>query len=173
MVRNLLAAAVVLLLCCGCSCLEGLPALNANLAATSVSGLSSGGYFAVQMHVAYSSIMVGAGIFAGGPYNCAQGSSTEALTACMAGTPKPNVATYIDETLARASRGDVDGVEHLAGQQVFLFSGTLDTTVDPSVRRFPHVPHSFAFLRLSLRCPAPLSLPVVCLAPSLGLLWPS
>lgn len=124
----------LLLACCGCaSGQEGLPGLNANLAATSVSGLSSGGYFAVQMHVAYSSIMVGAGIFAGGPYNCAQGSSTEALTTCMAGTPKPNVATYIDETLERASQGDVDDVKNLEGQQVYLFSGTLDTTVDPTV----------------------------------------
>jgi poly(3-hydroxybutyrate) depolymerase len=35
-----------------------------------VSGLSSGGFMAVQMHVAYSSVFSGAGIFAGGPYYC-------------------------------------------------------------------------------------------------------
>lgn len=34
--------------------------------AISVSGLSSGGYFAVQFHVAFSSTIMGAGIVAGG-----------------------------------------------------------------------------------------------------------
>jgi len=32
----------------------------------SVSGLSSGGYFAVQFHVAFSKTIMGAGILAGG-----------------------------------------------------------------------------------------------------------
>jgi len=31
------------------------------------------GYFAVQMHVAFSATIKGAAIYAGGPYNCAQG----------------------------------------------------------------------------------------------------
>ena len=38
---------------------------------TSVSGVSSGGAMAVQMHVAYSSIMRGVGVIAGVAYNCA------------------------------------------------------------------------------------------------------
>lgn len=36
----------------------------------SVSGLSSGAFFAVQMHVAYSGTFMGAGVFAGGPFYC-------------------------------------------------------------------------------------------------------
>ena len=32
----------------------------------SVSGLSSGGYFAVQLHIAFSKTIMGAGIIAGG-----------------------------------------------------------------------------------------------------------
>ena len=36
-----------------------------------VSGISSGAFFAHQFHVAYSSLVKGAGIVAGGPYGCA------------------------------------------------------------------------------------------------------
>ena len=46
---------------------EALPKLGADLAATSVSGLSSGAFMAVQIEVAHSNDMVGAGIGAGGP----------------------------------------------------------------------------------------------------------
>ena len=65
----------------------GLPTLSAaglriDLQATSVSGLSSGAFMAVQFHVAFSSIMEGAAIFAGGPFDCAQGSVDSALTEC-------------------------------------------------------------------------------------------
>jgi poly(3-hydroxybutyrate) depolymerase len=52
---------------------EKLGAYNVNINTTTVSGLSSGGYMAVQLHVAFSSFIKGAGIFAGGPYHCAQG----------------------------------------------------------------------------------------------------
>jgi hypothetical protein len=37
-----------------------------------VSGISSGAFFAHQFHVAYSSLVKGAGIVAGGPYACAE-----------------------------------------------------------------------------------------------------
>jgi hypothetical protein len=45
-----------------------LPALGARIGATSVSGLSSGAYMAGQFQIAHSSIVMGAGIVAGGPY---------------------------------------------------------------------------------------------------------
>jgi len=38
----------------------------------SVSGLSSGAFFAVQFHVAFSSTIMGAGIVAGGAYHSMQ-----------------------------------------------------------------------------------------------------
>ena len=37
-----------------------------------VSGLSSGGFFAHQFHVAHSDLVTGAGILAGGPYGCVE-----------------------------------------------------------------------------------------------------
>lgn len=38
----------------------------------SVSGVSSGAYMAVQLHVAYSETFMGVGSIAGGPYFCAE-----------------------------------------------------------------------------------------------------
>jgi hypothetical protein len=47
-----------------------------------VSGLSSGAFMAHQLHVAHSDIIDGVGIFAGGPYYCAEGSQTKATGRC-------------------------------------------------------------------------------------------
>lgn len=50
-----------------------LPAFNVNPDSVSVSGLSSGGFMAAQLGVAYSETFnVGFGVFAGGPYDCAR-----------------------------------------------------------------------------------------------------
>src|SRR5438445_8174116 len=59
-----------------------LPKFNIKLNETSVSGLSSGGYMAVQFHVAYSSLVKGAGVIAGGPYFCAKDDQNIAISAC-------------------------------------------------------------------------------------------
>ena len=52
---------------------QKLPTLpHMDRAAVTVSGLSSGGFFAHQFHVAFSSLVKGAGILAGGPYGCVE-----------------------------------------------------------------------------------------------------
>src|SRR5512143_408122 len=53
---------------------DRLPALAVAADGTTASGISSGGYMAVQFHVAHSRLIHGAAIFAAGPYYCAQGS---------------------------------------------------------------------------------------------------
>jgi poly(3-hydroxybutyrate) depolymerase len=65
---------------------QPLPVLNVNIGETSVSGLSSGGFMAVQFQIAHSSIVKGAGIVAGGPYFCAQNSVITATTLCSCTT---------------------------------------------------------------------------------------
>src|SRR4030042_62327 len=55
---------------------EALPKLGADLAASSVSGLSSGAYMAGQIQVAHAKDIVGAGIVAGGPYACAESQAS-------------------------------------------------------------------------------------------------
>jgi poly(3-hydroxybutyrate) depolymerase/fibronectin type 3 domain-containing protein len=113
-----------------------LPAYNVDVADTSVSGLSSGGFMAVQLHVAYSATFkAGAGIVAGGPFYCAQGNLGTALGPCMAASTfsKPATSTLISTTNSWASQGHIDPTSNLSASKVYLFSGSADTTVKPLV----------------------------------------
>jgi poly(3-hydroxybutyrate) depolymerase len=110
-----------------------LPRFTVDRTQIGVSGLSSGGFMAVQFHVAYSASVRGAGVFAGGPYYCAQGSVSTALGPCMAASGSTNVASLIDTTLRNASARSIDPTANLSGSRVYLFSGTADSTVRPSV----------------------------------------
>jgi len=107
--------------------------LHVDLNQTSVSGLSSGAFMAVQFHVAFSSIMKGAAIFAGGPFYCAQGSETNATSTCMSSTTAPSIAPYVAITKQYAASGAIDDPSNLASQKVFLFGGADDHTVNPVV----------------------------------------
>lgn len=106
---------------------DRLPALGAELTATTVSGLSSGGYMAVQFHLAHATIVQGVGVVAGGLWGCAQGSASRAAGECMKGTP--DVAARIAEARRAASAGRIDPLAALAGDRVWLFSGYNDGVV--------------------------------------------
>jgi poly(3-hydroxybutyrate) depolymerase len=100
-----------------------------------VSGLSAGAYAAVQFHVAFSDRVRGAGVLAGGPYYCARGSVSVALTACMTSPSAVDVDTLIDFTDDFAAAGDIAPTVHLQGAPVYIFAGTRDGTVDPALSR--------------------------------------
>src|SRR5258708_6865570 len=100
-----------------------LPALNVDINQTSVSGLSAGGFMAVQFDVAYSSILKGAGIVAGGPYYCAQGDQTKAQQACMAANGSTNVQALLQITDRNARNQAIDPTSNLASHKIWLFSG--------------------------------------------------
>ena len=124
---------------------DPLPSFDADLALTSVSGLSSGAYMAGQFHIAYSGTVIGAGIIAGGPYNCAEGSLALALNRCMdtsLGAPDPSL--LLEQARSLADRGLIDPLAGLAGDRVYVFSGTGDDTVTP-----PVVAEVAAFYRLA------------------------
>jgi poly(3-hydroxybutyrate) depolymerase len=109
---------------------DALPALDAEKEYT-VSGVSSGAYMAVQMHVAHSSIVKGAGAIAGGPYYCARGSLWTAYNNCMAPgwfTPLPATQSLVAEAERLAQAGRIDPTSNLAAP-VWLLSGTEDETV--------------------------------------------
>ncbi|MES2263520.1 MAG: fibronectin type III domain-containing protein [Pseudomonadota bacterium] len=109
-----------------------LPSYNIDPSLSSVSGLSSGAFMAMQLHVAFSSTFkAGAGIVAGGPYFCAQGAVGTATGPCMAATAtsKPATATLISTTNNWASQGLIDPTNNLANSRVYLYSGTADSTV--------------------------------------------
>ena len=129
-----------------------LPSVGADISATSVSGLSSGGYMAGQFQVAHSKWVVGAGIVAAGPYGCAESEAakifpwfatalianeTQALTGCMA-----NRLSYLnvldpDRLLGQAndlaSQGKIDPIQGLQREKVYLFTGKDDETVSKDV----------------------------------------
>jgi len=101
---------------------------------TSVSGVSSGGAMAVQMHVAHSSIMRGVGVIAGVTYDCADSGLTSVTLSkgrgflCMDGSTDYSAAS-IGRTDAAAAHGYIDSTQNLAGQNVWLFSGYNDGLV--------------------------------------------
>ncbi|KAB2343084.1 extracellular catalytic domain type 2 short-chain-length polyhydroxyalkanoate depolymerase [Actinomadura rudentiformis] len=105
-----------------------------DISATYVSGLSSGGFMANQLHVAYSSVFKGAGIFSAGPYDCAQNNLNTALYACMETTlPRKTPAQLQQLTRDRAAAGKLDPVQNLSGAPVWLFHGTADATIKTAV----------------------------------------
>ncbi len=115
---------------CGPATADELPQLTLDPDATTVSGLSSGAYMAVQMHVAFSERFAGAGIVAGGPYFCARGSLGTALTQCMqTHTGAPNAAALLQAAQGFAAADEIDPLAGLADDRVYLFSGTADNTV--------------------------------------------
>ena len=124
------AAEAVLLAFCGAALgADRLPGQGADSAKFTVSGLSSGGYMAVQLQVAHSSRVSGVGALAAGPYYCAQGSLWTAWSTCMSGSPsatKVHAERYAREKL-------IDPTTHLASARVWLFSGTRDRTVERPV----------------------------------------
>ena len=110
--------------------------MHADISAITVSGVSSGGYLAVQMHVAHSAMVKGAAAIAGGPYYCAMGNVWAAYFNCMTPgwwTPLPRAAFLKSLTDGFAQSGRIDATTHLAGAPVWLFSGTNDHTVLPEV----------------------------------------
>ena len=56
-----------------------LKSYNAAIGESSISGISSGAFMAVQFGVAWSSIIKGVGVVAGGPFYCAQASAADFL----------------------------------------------------------------------------------------------
>jgi poly(3-hydroxybutyrate) depolymerase len=98
-----------------------------------VSGPSAGGYMAVQFHVAHSSLVHGAGVFAAGPYLCAAGSLRDALGRCMKGDSDIPAGELASLTSQLALEAEIDPIAGLADDRVFLFHGGADPVVAKSV----------------------------------------
>ncbi len=134
-----------------------LPKLDRN--AVTVSGLSSGGFFAHQFHVAYSKLVNGAGIIAGGPYGCVENIPnpywpwwpldrlSAALVACThfsgerfyglrPSAPKAQDAIAFVQKARREA--DIDDPANLADDRVWIFRGTADNIVPNTTGRALH-----------------------------------
>lgn len=111
-----------------------LPKYNVSVNDVSVSGFSSGAFMAAQMHFAYSkTIRKGAGIIAGGPVYCSQGNAGIAAGACMLDTASRNLPYLISVVNTWSGNGYIDPTSNMKGSKVYLFSGTLDSTVKQPV----------------------------------------
>jgi len=121
---------------------------------SSVSGLSSGAFMTVQLHLAHSSSFSGAGVIAGGPFRCAETYRGAAVLAADAHVQNslyicmnplvpqtgPNAERLAELARRTAAAGEIDAVDHLAGQRVYIFTGSKDEVVYSDVvdrtRRF-------------------------------------
>lgn len=124
--------------------LAKLPKMGADLTQTSVSGLSSGGFMTAQLDTAFSKSFVGAGIIAAGPYYCAGNLHSggvkvanwkRATTTCMDPLKgsEPDPKKLLDKAKEFAKQGLIDDVQNLKNQNIYIFSGTKDSTVRQAV----------------------------------------
>lgn len=111
-----------------------LPHLNIDPQAVTVAGLSSGGYVAHQLHLAWPETFHGAALMASGPYGCARSGLSAALTHCTgtaAGAPS------VDETLTlvqnSAEAGELGRLSLLQDDVVFLYHAGADPVVASGV----------------------------------------
>ncbi len=122
-----------------------LPELNIGVDQTSVSGISSGGFMAVQFQVAHSAIVTGAGVVAGGPFNCSQGDVRRAVASCSC-TGEPAVSCAVTETSANvpllvaeaqdmAKKGLIDPTSDVASDRIVTIAGAKDSLVPPAIDR--------------------------------------
>ena len=97
-----------------------LPALDIDITQTSISGISSGGFMTVQFQLAHSSIVKGAGVVAGGPFNCSKADVFRAVASCSC-TGEPAVPCAVTESSA-----DVPSL--VAGAEDMARQGLIDAT---------------------------------------------
>ena len=97
-----------------------------------VSGVSSGGYMAVQAHVALADVVSGVASVAGGPWHCAEGNVANAIGRCLSGdgVNVPDLLAYAYELSASEAIAPVDA---LASARVWIFHSPDDAVVSPSL----------------------------------------
>lgn len=121
---------------------------------TTVSGLSSGAFFAHQFHIAFAESVAGAALLAGGPYGCAEviknpfmpwttmDPGSAAVVACThylgdrfwGLSTRPPAAEDARQLIMAASEADeIDDPGNLADDRVWLFRGQLDKVVPAGV----------------------------------------
>ncbi|MFY0992749.1 poly(3-hydroxybutyrate) depolymerase [Halomonas sp. C05BenzN] len=138
MIKLAIAAALALMVpAASLSASERLPEpprLGIDADDISVIGISSGGYMATQLAVAWPERFSGLGVLAAGPWSCAQGTLRRALGQCMTtrlGPPRLDELAlrhqdYLERDLVGAPRA-------LAGLRVFVWHGDADDTVSPTL----------------------------------------
>jgi len=118
---------------------------NAAIEESSISGISSGAFMAVQFATAWSSVIKGVGVIAGGPYWCAKADADDFINGytlplmnatgqCMKGPPPDlDLNASWSKAEVKATSGDIDPTQNLSRQKIYLFHGYNDAVVDKAV----------------------------------------
>src|SRR6266853_1064707 len=116
-----------------------LSGYNADIGESSISGISSGAFMAVQFATAWSSVIKGVGVVAGGPYWCAKADADDiingytlpimtAIGPCMSGPP-PELSSFFAKADAKSASGDIDALQFVRRQKIYVFHGYNDAVV--------------------------------------------
>jgi hypothetical protein len=118
-----------------------LTGYNAAIGDSSISGISSGAFMAVQFGTAWSSVIKGVGVVAGGPYYCDEADLSDAITGfmgpvaralstCMKGSASDlDTNDFVKKADANAASGAIDATDNLKRQRIYLFHGYNDAVV--------------------------------------------
>jgi poly(3-hydroxybutyrate) depolymerase len=122
-----------------------LRSYNAPIGESSISGISSGAFMAVQFATAWSSVIKGVGVIAGGPDWCAEADAYDIINGytlpilhatgqCMKGPPPViDLNALLAKVDSKAASGDIDPTSNLSQQKIYLFHGYNDAVVSKPV----------------------------------------
>jgi len=109
-----------------------LPSLGAAETGASVVGVSSGGYMALQLAVAWPERFAGVGVLAAGPWSCSQGSLSLALNQCMMTRRGAPSLEALNTRWANYREQDQVGSETARGAlRAYVWHGEEDAVVEP------------------------------------------
>eukprot|EP00759_Apiculatamorpha_spiralis_P006552 PhF_6_TR13864/c0_g1_i1/m.22245 len=123
---------------------QPLPQLHLRNDTVTLSGISAGGFMAVQYQVAFSKSTRGALVVAGGPYWCSEGSLSGAMM-CMNDPSFVNLNTMYAGALLAAAQNQIDPLASLASHNAWLFSGLFDTVVNQGTMRLLNTMYTTMF----------------------------
>lgn len=109
-------------------------AYNVNSQKITLSGISSGAYFANQFHISHSRMISGVAMIAGGPFNCSEGKINRALNSCMKTSAGAiSTAKIVTEIRDLQAKDLIDSLARIPSAKVFLLAGSNDDVVANSV----------------------------------------
>ena len=95
-----------------------------------LSGLSSGGYMAHQLHLAWPEEVNKISLFASGPYGCARAGVADALNRCMyVNRGVPSAQASLEKIQQGAQEGLLGEVEAIKNSRVFIYRAQRDAVV--------------------------------------------
>lgn len=96
---------------------------------TTISGISAGGFMAVQMQLAFSDKIGGMASLAGGPYWCAENG--ESLMGCLQSPEDLDVAKLVQKARDDEKEGLIAPLDNLRTTKTYLYQSRADSVVRP------------------------------------------